>query len=278
MPEELLENGTEVNNEVPDVLTPAPEAEDQKTGDAEVDNSETETTEQQETRKQSKFQRRLERQKIARIEAETEVRLLRERIEKLEGQSKPSQVESEPKREDFEDYESYLRAVTKYDAKQVADAALKAQAEKAQGNEKQAKETQEKASVEKVWSDRESAFQKTVKDYDEVVTPFAEEELSSLGMGARQLIVDSEAGPALLYHLASNPELMDRLVDLSSVRQIAELAKIEDKLTTPAKKTSNAPAPASHVSTSKTGQKDPAKMNSEEYKAFMKANGSRFVR
>jgi len=268
---EVIETPVETN-------PPAADAEVQKTDVADDDKSEAETTEQQEARKQSKFQRRLERQKTARIQAETETRILRERIEQLEAQNRPEPGSDEPQREQFDDYESYLRAITKYDAKQTAAETLKAEREAAKGNDRQTKEAAAQDAIAKNWTERETAFQGTNKDYDEVVTPFVEEDLGSLGEGARRLIVDSEIGPQLLYHLASHPEIVDRIADLSSVRQIAELGKLEEKLTAPAKKTTNAPAPASHVNTGKTGQKDPSKMNMDEYKEWMKANGSRFVR
>ena len=61
---------------------PAPGADEQKPIPTEAeDTSEVaETTEQQEAKKQSKFQRRLDRQKSARVAAETETRLLREQL------------------------------------------------------------------------------------------------------------------------------------------------------------------------------------------------------
>lgn len=281
MPEVTAGNDTSTPNQqtVEELQkTPVAAAEEQKTDVATDESVETETTEQQEERKQSKFQRRLERQKTARIAAETENRMLRERLEKLEAQSKPTQEDAEPKRDDFEDYESYLRALTKYDAKQTAAAELKAAREQAQTREKQSSEVQAKEAIAKNWTEREAAFSNATPDYDEVTTSFAEEELGSFSYGARQMIVDSEAGPALLYHLATHPEDADRIADLSSVRQIAELAKIEDKLaTSPAKKTSGAPAPASHVKSGATGSKDPAKMNQTEFRAWMKSQGSRFA-
>ena len=265
---EIIETPAVVEQE-----TPAAVEDDQKTDVAADASAEAETTEQQEEKKQSKFQRRLERHKTARIEAETESRLLREQLAKLEAQRTPPGNE-EPQRDQFDNYESYLRAITKYDAKQIANETLKAERE---ATGKQSKEVEAQQATAKNWVEREKSFIGTTKDYEEVVTPFVEEDLGSLSNDARNLIVDSESGPQLLYHLASHPEVMERIADLSSVRQIAELGKLEDKLSAPAKKISNAPAPASHVNTGKTGQKDPAKMNQQEYRAWMKANGSRFV-
>ena len=256
--------------------TPAVVAEDQKT-DEPAKEGEGETTEQQEAKKQSKFARRLERQKTARIEAETENRLLKERLERLEAQNRPAPGSDEPQRDQFDDYESYLRAVAKYDGKQAAAETLKAEREQAQGREKQTKQAQSEEQVAKAWTEREKAFEAVTKDYDDAVRPYVEEDLGQLSDGARRLLVGSDVGPQLLYHLASHPEVSERIADLSPLRQIAELGKLEDKFSAPAKKTSNAPAPANHVNTGRTGQKDPAKMNQVEYRAWMKANGSRFA-
>lgn len=274
MPEITAEPVTPGIIEAPE---PAAAAEENKPDVAADGIAETETTEQAEAKKQSKFQRRLERQKTARIEAETEARLLRERVAQLEAQSKPAPDSGEPKREQFEDYETYLEARADWRAERKVQEALKAEREQAKGKEQQTKQAEGYQATEKAWVEREKAFQGTTKDYEEVVTPFVEEDMGSLSDGARRLIVDSEVGPNLLYHLASHPDVMERIADLSPVRQIAELGKLEDKFAAPAKKTTSAPAPANHVSTGKTGSKDPAKMNQQEFRAWMKANGSRFV-
>ena len=93
--------------EIPEVTDPilpqpAPGADEQKPKPTEGDDAsevvEAETTEQQEAKKQSKFQRRLDRQKSARVAAETETRLLREQLAKLEA--KPAaEASGEPLRE-----------------------------------------------------------------------------------------------------------------------------------------------------------------------------------
>lgn len=278
MPEAQAGQVTSETNETPvvpekvELETPAAVAEENTVDDGVV-TPESETTEQQEAHKQSKFQRRLERQKTARIQAETERDVYKKQLEELEAQRKPSGSD-EPQRDQFSDYESYLRAITKFDAKQVASETLKTERE---ASGKQSKEAESQQAQSKNWEVREKAFIGTTKDYEEVVSAFVEDDIGQLSSDARRLIVDSDTGPQLLYHLANHPDVMERLADLSSVRQIAELGKLEDKLSTPAKKTTNAPVPANHVNTGKTGQKDPAKMNQVEYKAWMKANGSRFA-
>jgi hypothetical protein len=260
---------------------PAPVAEEQKTetaADVTAD-PEQETTEQQEAKKQSKFQRRLDRQKTARIQAETRAEIAERRVAELEAQSKPQPKEGEPKREDFpDDYEAYLRAVARYDAKQETAATLKAEREARQGKEKQGTEAARNEKLAKDWTEREKTFQAATKDYEETVTPFVDDELQSFSQQARMAIVESEVGPNLLFHLATHLEEAERIAGLSPVRQIAELGKLEDKISAPPKKTTSAPAPISPVNGGKTASKDISKMSQEEYEQHRKSQGARWAR
>jgi hypothetical protein len=259
-------------------VKPAPGAEEQKpeTGAAdETAQPEQETTEQQEQRKQSKFQRRLDRQKTARIQAETERDLLKAEIAKRDAQSNQQpKNDGEPKREQFEDYESYLRAVAKYDAKQETAATLKADREAQSKNKPDAG----KEKLAKDWVEREKTFQAATKDYETTVAPFIEEDLGSFAFEARQAILESEVGPNLLHYLATHSDDADRISGLSSVRQVAELGKLEIKVSAAPKKTTTAPAPITPVNGGKTSSKDVEKMSNDEYRAFRKTQGARWAR
>lgn len=237
-----------------------------------------ETPEQQEAKKQSKFQRRLDRHKAAAIEAQTEARLLRERIAALEAAQAPKEQDGEPKQEQFEDYNAYVKALARYEAKQEAAATLKAESEKSAKSAKQETAQQSERKIAEGWVKREREFEAATEDYKDVVTPFVEEELGTFSEGARRLLVESEVGPGLLYHLAKNPDDVERISELSPMRQIVELGKMEDKMQRPAKAVSKAPEPITPVPAGISGSKDPSKMSISEYKAFMKANGSRYVR
>lgn len=267
---------------VPAADTPAPVADAQKTDTGATDETaqqtEQETTEQQEAKKQSKFQRRLERQKTARIQAETRAQIAEERIRELEARTQQQpKDDAEPKREAFEDYEAYLRAVAKHDAKQETAAALKAEREARQGKEKSTADAARSDKLAREWSEREKDFEAANKDYQKVVGPYVEEELSGLSYQARQAIVESDVGPGLLFHLANHPEDAERIADLSPVRQIAELGKLETKLSAAPKKQTNAPAPTSPVSGGKTATKDISRMTTEEYRAHRKSQGARWA-
>lgn len=262
---------------------PAPPAEDQKgtppEGEAPPEVA-AETTEQQQAKQRSKFQRRLDRQKSARVAAETEARLLREQLAKLEGQSTPKQQDSaEPKREAFESYEDYLRAVAKYDAEQATDKRIKADRE-AQGRAAETSKAEgEQKRLATEWNERERAFQSATKDYLEAVTPYLEEELGQLSEAARRAIVESEVGPQLLHHLATNPEAHESIAELSPLRQVAELGKLEINMKPAAKRTSSAPPPAKTVTPGRSaGQGYSDNMSDAEYREWRKSQGATWAR
>jgi hypothetical protein len=252
-----------VDTSVPQVLIdvdevpskPAPAADEKKTETGEVVKPPVEETpEQQEVKKESRRQRAIRRERDARVAAETRAEIAERQLAEAKA-AKPVQQDGEPQRDQFEDYETYLRAVTKYDAKQEAAATLKAASEANQGKERQNQQTAAQQETAKNWGEREKAVIGTDKSYEADVTPYVEEALGDLADGTRRLIVDSEVGPQLLVHLARNPDVHDRISGLSPLRQIAELAKIEATFegataaatateTAPvSKKVSTAPAP-----------------------------------
>jgi len=66
---------------------------------------------------------------------------------------------------------------------------------------------------------------------------------------ATQAIKESELGPEIALHLASNPEESKRIWDMNPVSQIREIGKIEAKLAAnpPVKKVSSAPEPITPI-------------------------------
>ena len=70
-----------------------------------------------------------------------------------------------------------------------------------------------------------------------------------------QAIRASDIGPELAYYLGSNPKEADRISRLPAILQAKELGKVEAKLASdpPNKKTSNAPAPITPVTTRSAG-------------------------
>jgi hypothetical protein len=103
------------------------------------------------------------------------------------------------------------------------------------------------ASYNKALSDhskREAAFAKVNPDYADMLDEVSDMQVHS---DITQALVESDVGPAMAYHLAKNPNEIERLNALSSNRRLIEIGKIEDKLiakkVAPVKAAKLAPAP-----------------------------------
>ena len=96
---------------------------------------------------------------------------------------------------------------------------------------------------------------------------------------AAEIIVSSDLGPEVAYHLASNPAEAHRINALPAHRQGAEIARIEAKIAPAAtvRRVSQAPAPVPTLSGSgpSPGMKHPAQMTLSEYEAWRSAGGGR---
>lgn len=272
---------------------PAPGAEEQKPQDGPApaaDDKEAdrpaatdENAKPDEQRHQSRRERKLQRERDARIAAETELRLLKEQRER--EQSAKQQDPGEPNREKEPwasmPYEQFLREQARYDAKQELSKEFKTRDEQASSKDAAAKRAQEQKAIEQSWQKREAAFVEKTPDYEKVVGEYVEDDLGQLSDEARRLIVDSDVGPALLHHLATNSEAHERIAKLNPVRQAVELAKLEEALAKPAeaKTSSDAPAPAKPNPQGKSSAvKDPDKMTQAEYMAWRAKQGARWAR
>lgn len=272
---------------------PAPAADDQNAAqpaaaEATAETPKEETPEQIEERRKQRErehnQRRLTRRTTEAAEAKAEAKLLREENERLrkesaartQGSDEPQRTGINPKTGAEYTYEEYLEARAEWRADKRVDQRLESERKAQQGRTERARQAQGQAQVAKQWTEREETFQKATKDYAEVVGSYADGELGDLHQATRTAISESERGPELLYHLAKNPDVAARISELSPLRQVAELGKLEDKLTAPAKRTTNAPDPIRPVGSRASGQKDLEKMSQAEYEAERKARGARY--
>lgn len=260
--------GAEEQKPKPEGDSPAPGADDKKP-DAEQDDPV-----KQAERKLSRRQRAYQRERDLRVAAETETKLLREQAASRES-SRQSQEPVEPKRENFESYEAYLEARSDWRADQKVTEALKKDREATQAKEQatQIPEAQRKAA--QAWMERETAFKALTKDYDEVVGDFADSpEWAAFSGEAKRAAIESDVGPQLLYHLASNPEEAERIAALAPRKQIVELDALEAKLPKAGKKASAAPPPASVPKGGNTAEGFREDMSQKDYEARRKSQGS----
>lgn len=245
--------------------TPAPGADDQKTG---------ESDEQKQARRESRRSASNARKAAALAEAQTEARMLRERLERFE---KPVEATPEPKREDFDSLEDFHKALARSEAQKITKETIEADRKARSQQETQARTQETDKKVADAWTKGEEAFKKEAKDYDEVVGEFVESDLSDLDPTARRAILESDLGQRVLYHLAKNPDEAERIAQLSPTRQVIEIGKLEDKVNPP-KKQSSAPAPVSGVKGSSVTHNITGNESQAEYEAKRKKMGARWAR
>lgn len=191
------------------------------------------------------------------------------------GKGDASDEDKEPNPDDFKTVGEYTRALTKYEVRQAAKAARAGQEQSAQHKQRQA--------VVNTFVERQEAFQKEHPDYTEVLEDL-EEDVPQVAMN---YFVESEMGPALAYHIAKNPSEIARLRKLSPARVIAELGKLEARLTPAAEpdkgtttqpvRQSRAPAPVQPIDarSAPAVQKDPSQMTVQELRAYRIAERSK---
>jgi len=155
-----------------------------------------------------------------RIRAEVDrERKAREELEaKLKPQEPIKEANAKPNPNDFKDAFEYAEALAEWKVQDTLH-----QREEA---DKAAKEQQRREGVVANWNTRLAAAKEEIEDYDEVLAS-ADAQVSD---EIRDAIVESELGPYLLHHLASNPDVIAKINGLSARNALKELGKIEARL------------------------------------------------
>ena len=200
-----------------------PELMEEETGEESVETPEEEGTEtESQSEEQHKRETGSQREKRKRLQAERELANLRAEVESLKRGSQPVQPTA-PQLADYNSVEEYL------DAEFQRREARKQQAE-----------------MEREWQKKEAEARAKIEDFEDAFDDFVS------GRPTQEIVatvMESPIGPELAAFLGNNPEELRRIKALSPRRQIAELGKIEDKLTKPASKpkTTAAPPPIAPV-------------------------------
>ncbi len=215
------------------------------------------------------------------LEAEQRAEKLQQELEATKTKSRPApEAPKEPKPEDFTTVGEYTEALVAYRVEQ------RFTAEKAK--EASQREADAKAEREREFGKRLNASRDKHDDFDQVLQSIANTDLDRVHSDVTEYLQESDTGPELLYHLAKNPDVLDRLRKLSPRKFIAELGKLEAKWETPSPApeitpklsdiasttaptaVSKAPAPIAALSSDKATvvNKDPASMSFQELRAF----------
>lgn len=161
---------------------------------------------------------------LGRKEAESE--LLRQGVTPRQAAAavdKPAASEDqEPKREEFEDYETYLRALGRWEGRKGAREEHVRVGKEAE--ERSRVEQEKRAATE--FKKRANTLMDEFPDFGNVIEE-AEGVMITDTMGRE--IQDSPVGPRILYELAKNPEEAARIAELAPKAQVREILKLESR-------------------------------------------------
>lgn len=251
--------------EVEAVTTPAEEA----AVVPETDEAKTEGEGEAETDEQARddkgrfkgdgVQKRIDELTRARREAERKA----EYWQGIATQTAPEAPAERPTRDQFADQDDYVEALAEWKAEEAVARVQQQSAAHAADNARQS-----------AWQAREAEAKAVIPDYDAVV-PTSTVPVKPHVVDA---LMDSDAGPALVYHLAKNPDVAARLNAMTPTRAAIELGRLETTLTAPAVKApSNAPAPITPITPQASGRAvDLSRASMDDYIAERKRQGARF--
>ncbi len=166
-----------------------------------------------------------------------------------------------PKESDYpDDWFGYERALTAYETeKRIATRDIRRQAQEAKAASQRLSET-----IVQDFQDRQHEARKAISDFDQVVGAVT----TPLTPHAIQLLLESEKGAVIQYHLAKNPDALSRLNGMSPLAAAKEIARLEDRLSLPNPKTATKAVPP--INAPRGGANpvvDLSKMSMEDYVA-----------
>ena len=214
-------------------------------------------------RLEKRFTEITRQREMARQEAErerTRASELEARLKELEAKVNPKPVEqtSEPQPEQFETAFDYAKALAKFSTeKALRDRDIQEELRKAE---------EQRAKTYEAWNQRQAQVKAELPDYDDMIAS-SDVVISDQ---VRDAIFESEVGPHILYHLAENPDIAERLSKMSALVALKEIGKLEARFEKTEPKTevkpvvrSNAPKPISPLRSSSAAVDTPIDSNGE---------------
>lgn len=181
------------------------------------------TEEPKPNRLEKRFSDITKQRELARAEAErerTRASELEAKLKELEAKVNPKPVEqlSEPQPEQFETAFDYAKALAKYSTEEALRERDRQEAER--------RIAEERAKTFEAWNKRQAEVKAELPDYEDMLASSDVVVSDQI----RDAIFESDVGPRILYHLAENPEVAEKLAKMSTISALRELGKIEARL------------------------------------------------
>jgi len=237
-----------------------------------VENEEKVVTEEPKPKVKMRFDEVTKQRDLAKQEAEQariRTQELEQELKAIKSQAVPKEQsrDEKPRPDQFVDAFEYAEALADWSAENAVMRARQEDVEKM----KQA----ERAKVIDTWNKKLEATKSELPDFDDMVAS-SDVVVSDQ---VRDAILESDVGPRILYHLAENQELAEKISKSSLITALREIGKLEAKFekTEPVKSVaqkSKAPAPISPIKAGTSEQAiitDTDKMTYSQYKAMRQA-------
>ena len=256
LPDDEHLSGTEedLTNEVDATVASTEESQETAQEESQDTSDDSAAQEQEQPAKKSGIQRRFQKYDEKLAAAAQELEYWKNIALEKSKATETVKVAEKPKLADYESVEDYVEAREAF-LKQELLSEL----------ERTAKAKTEQATVEQSYIQRVTAAKAALADWDEVMEDAADEPTM---VETVEFCMDSAVGPKIAYHLAKNPDLHARINAMSPIRRIAELGKLEEKLTTKkpveAKPITKAPNKLTEVS----GGGTPVKLSTDNPKSY----------
>ena len=187
-------------------------------GQSEPELAEDEATGTEEKKQNPKLEKRFSELTRQRKEAEAKVKELEERLAAKESIREPQPApenNQKPSPDSYKDAFEYAEALAQWSAEQ----ALAKREQEIKQKEVEAK----RETVIKTWQQKLEATKAELPDYEVMVAS------SSVKVNdtVRDAIVESDVGPRILYELASNDELAEKLSDMTTASALKLIGKLE---------------------------------------------------
>ena len=153
-------------------------------------------------------------------QAEADKANLEARLQELESKQAPAPVQADPVSEkpqasQFNDAFEYAEALAEWSAEKAL--------EQRDIQEQQRKIDEQRNEVIKSWSQKLEKAKANLPDFDDMVASSNVQVRDEV----RDAILESDVGPEILYHLASNDEYAEKFAAMPSGKALKELGKLE---------------------------------------------------
>jgi len=259
----------------PSVVVEAQDSETEIQTEGQADGQTASETTETEDPKKSEAAKRREREKAYRARLQAEAAEARSEADQAKARRQAildaGKKEAPPREADFPDPIEFAAAKAIWGAEQrLTEREARNAGEAAQAAEDKIKEIsqRERAVIASAWTAQVAEAKGRYADFDQVA--LANDLPVTEAMG--ELIMTSEAGPDVLYHLGQNRALAAQIAGLNAVEAARAIGRIEASLSRPKPKTeTNAPPPISPVRGSAGASLNADKLSMEDYIAARKS-------